>query len=309
MKSPLTGSLDCTLLDVLDVEQIAKRWHDELGIDWTPSLGFSEIQYWQDLRTGLKFYTPAELAGGEDLYQQLQQLPWYYQADKWEFKRAVALLNASLPDSAHTRLLEVGVGQGHFLELARSAAYQVAGVELNPDAAQVAQSKGFEIFSHDLRQLHQHHSGAWDALCAFQVLEHLAAPGEFIADALELLRPGGYLILSVPNSPVSRFLDPEQQNLLDQPPHHMSHWDVTVFRSLESLFPVRICAIESEPLAEYHIGWFLSAVSSRSRARLPSFGSRLILNRYSLRLWEWLLLKGLRRFVRGHALVVCLQKL
>jgi len=45
------------------------------------------------------------------------------------------------------------------------------------------------------------HAGAYDAVCAFEVLEHLSTPGAMFADMMRAVRPGGLVIVGVPHLP------------------------------------------------------------------------------------------------------------
>jgi len=305
MKSPLSGIEKCTLLKVIDVSTIQNRWRREIGIDWLPPTNIAMVNYWLDDSTGLQFYTPASMAGGGDLYAQLQRYPWYYIDEKWEFKVALRLLQ-SLP--LGSRVLEIGVGQGAFLEKARGAGLQVCGMELNPVGAQAAKEKGFTIVEKDMAALHTEDPTPWDAICAFQVLEHLPEPRLFLDQAIALLKPGGLLILSVPNAAVASQLDPERNDLLDQPPHHMSHWDEGVFRSLESFLPLKLIDVAFEPLAKYHLSWFVGSLSQRLRQQIGQCGGKLVLNRFTIPFVQKALALGLRQLVHGHTLLVCFEK-
>lgn len=279
MKSPLTGFGNCTVVKSLDPLAISNRWHNELGILWSPPHEVTSLLYCHDVGTGLYFYSPSEVAGGSDLYSQLQRFPWYYMDEKWEFNLTLQLLR-SLPSGS--RVLEIGVGQGAFLEKDRGAGLQICGMELNPAGARAARDKGFTIVEKDMAAFHAEDPTPWDAICAFQVLEHLPEPRIFLDQAIALLKPGGLLILSVPNAAVARLLDPERNDLLEQPPHHMSHWDEGVFRSLESFLPLKLRDVAFEPLATYHIGLFIGSWAKRLRRQIGQFGGKLILNRVTM---------------------------
>jgi len=306
MQSPISNSTKCSLVKTIDVSHLSNRWQAELGINWLPASDIQQFQYWRDEDTGLQFYSPREAAGGASLYSQLQRFPWYYMDDKWEFNAALRFLK-SLPSGS--RVLEIGVGQGAFLEKARGAGLQICGMELNPAGAHAAKEKGFTIIEKDIAALHAEDPIPWDAICAFQVLEHLPEPRIFLDQAIALLKPGGLLIVSVPNAAVARKLDPERNGLLDQPPHHMSHWDEGVFRSLESFLPLKLMEVAFEPLAAYHIGWFVGSWSQRLRRQIGQFGGKIFLNRVTIPVVEKVMALGLRRLVRGHTLFVCFEKI
>jgi len=303
MKSPLTGETNTERLKVLIPADIAEHWRTSMGIDVGATFAaLPAIEYWRCKTTGLAWYSPSEAAGGGGLYAQLERFDWYYMADKWEFRAA---LRAILPGS---RVLEVGVGFGHFLRTAAAHGLDVSGVELNPSASNRARAMGFEVFEADLAALSGRTSVLFDAVCAFQVLEHVPDPRGLLEGMLKILRPGGRLLLSVPNAAVMRVIDPKGEDLLDQPPHHVSHWDEGVFRALEGLLPVRVCQVSREPLAQYHIGWFLSAYSSVLRARFGRPVARLLLNCVTKPPIHWLLSCGLRYLVPGHTLLVVLER-
>jgi SAM-dependent methyltransferase len=305
MKSPLSYTDNCTLLRSVDAFNLSKRWQHELGINWQPPGNITEIEYWRDEETGLQFFVPEQTAGEAGLYSQLQCFPWYYMAEKWEFNAALDFLKTL---SSGSRVLEIGVGQGAFLAKAKKAGLEVSGIELNPEGAKAARDKGFDIIEQDMASLHAEDPRAWDCICAFQVLEHLAHPREFLDQAVALLRPGGLLLLSVPNAAVARRLDPERIDLLDQPPHHMSHWDEEVFRSLENLLPLKLKNVSFEPLAPYHVGWFVGSWAKILEASAGKNARRLVFNRLSRPLIRSLLAIGARKLIRGHTLLVCMEK-
>ena len=308
MIGPLSGSDDCTLIKTIDAKTIASRWLKELGVDWEPDSSPVEVQYWSDNKSGLCFYTPASAAGDESLYLQLQKFPWYYMNEKWEFGYALQLLRKYSPNR-QPKVLEVGVGRGAFLKQAQICGYDVSGVELNNEGAQAARRMGFTIFEQNLGSLSTDHAESFDVVCGFQVLEHLPNPKSFLEQALALLKQGGCLILSVPNSEVAQRMDPERNDLLDQPPHHMTHWSKEVFYFLEEILPVRVIDVAFEPLAPYHVDWFMGSWVKAFEASAGRNARRLVFNRLSLPLFRSLLALGARKLIKGQTLLVCLQKI
>lgn len=261
------------------------------------------IEHLRCTKTGLEWYEPAIAAGGGDLYQQLETKHWYYMADKWEFQAALDVLRPG------DKVLEVGVGFGHFLRAARSIGCEISGVELNPSAVAAAQAAGFTIFAEDLAAVAVRKASQLDAACAFQVLEHVPEPLPFLRSIIDLVRPGGKIILSVPDATFMRSINPSRVELLDQPPHHMTHWDEDVFRALEQLLPIKLIKVRREPLQKYHVDWFVNSWSKRARQTFGPTLSRALVSYKAVRAFSGALNLGLRRFVNGHTLFVIFHKL
>lgn len=282
--------------------EISKKWQKSLGIDVGESFRELDlIEYWECKQTGFRWYTPPQAAGDGNLYAQLEKFDWYYMPNKWEFSKALNILENT------SSILEVGVGEGHFLQAAKSRGFSIEGVELNPKGAERARNLGFQVYEMMLNELSEQIDQRFDAICSFQVLEHVPNPREFLEGMIGLLKPGGKLVLSVPNAAVMRKIDPHNQDLLNQPPHHMGHWDKRVFRSLEQIFPIQVKSVHYEPLASYHVTWM---VNGYLRGLLSPFGKtipRLLVNRYSTLPLQWLLLGGARKFFPGHTLLVELE--
>jgi SAM-dependent methyltransferase len=99
------------------------------------------------------------------------------------------------------RLLEVGCGTGAFLrELAASTCWQLEGIEPTPSAAAfTSQSLGLPIHQGRLDEIDLQPS-SYDAVVMWCVLEHLTQPIEDLRRVHSLLKEGGWLFFSMPNS-------------------------------------------------------------------------------------------------------------
>ncbi len=100
------------------------------------------------------------------------------------------------------RLLEIGTGQGAMgARLARRFDY--LGVEQDADAAQLATARigaaGGRVLVGDALSLTA--GQRFDAVCAFEVLEHLEDDRAALTAWIERLDPGGRLVVSVPQGP------------------------------------------------------------------------------------------------------------
>jgi SAM-dependent methyltransferase len=95
------------------------------------------------------------------------------------------------------KLLDVGCAAGFFLAVARERGWDAHGVEISDFAAAYAQKSGFDVFRGGLEE-YPPSSGAFDLVTLWDVIEHLRDPREGLQKIHELLKPGGYLVLTTP---------------------------------------------------------------------------------------------------------------
>jgi SAM-dependent methyltransferase len=122
---------------------------------------------------------------------------------------------------------------------------------MNRDALAQAKGNGLTVFGESLQSFAPKNLNKFDVVCLFQVVEHISEVGEFLAACIETMRPGGKLILSVPNNDALMF---RLQNLspLNSPPHHMGLWEINSLISLADILPLSLKSVEYEPLQPYH---------------------------------------------------------
>ena len=254
LPSPLTGRADgATLGKSIPSSEIVRRYLHDFGYDASHSFaGVPEAGLYECADTGYRFFSPFSMTADESLYRTLEKNDWNYKEDKWEHDAALAYVRPG------QRVLDVGCGRGSFLYKARSRGAVVTGIELNRSAAQAAQARGIQIVD-DLLEAHAFERPAhYDMVASFQVLEHVADPRGFVADCLRVLKPGGLLILGVPNNDgFLGFADAP----LNGPPHHMGLWSRRSLAALARLFPLELQAFEVEPLAE--VGWYQAVMEQR----------------------------------------------
>jgi SAM-dependent methyltransferase len=103
-------------------------------------------------------------------------------------------------------VLDIGCGPGVLINQMRSRGWRVRGTERSPSAAQQARDVfHLDVSAVDVDQLVA--AGAtFDAVVLWHVAEHLHAPGKTVRGIAHLLRPGGVLLIAVPNfgSPEAR---------------------------------------------------------------------------------------------------------
>lgn len=96
------------------------------------------------------------------------------------------------------RLLDVGCATGKFLRQMGAVGWQLAGIELDPEAAAKARTVTPDVFEGDPVDAPLA-PGRFDVVTAFHVVEHLPDPLRALRRMIEWLAPGGLMIVEVPN--------------------------------------------------------------------------------------------------------------
>jgi 2-polyprenyl-3-methyl-5-hydroxy-6-metoxy-1,4-benzoquinol methylase len=106
-----------------------------------------------------------------------------------------------LSASRKVKLLEVGAGTGEIVKYIKklNQAFETFAVEPNPSMWKYFQDSGVTLLKTSLEQL-DNSDADFDAIFAFEVIEHLLEPKHLFEKAFELLKPGGKLIFSTPNA-------------------------------------------------------------------------------------------------------------
>jgi SAM-dependent methyltransferase len=118
----------------------------------------------------------------------------------WWFlgRRAVILAEMArrLP-GGRARMAELGCGSGGMLE-ALSRFGTAVGVETDAALRARARERGLDVRAGALPDAIPLHPGRWDAVCLFDVLEHVDDEAGALAACRRLLVPGGRLFVTVP---------------------------------------------------------------------------------------------------------------
>jgi 2-polyprenyl-3-methyl-5-hydroxy-6-metoxy-1,4-benzoquinol methylase len=116
------------------------------------------------------------------------------------FEQARPELVAQLPAGPLGRLLDVGCGAGGVGRALRDRVEFLAGVELDAEAGSRARELYDQVLIGRAEDLLQELAGPFDTILAYDLLEHLADPGELLRRLRELASENGLLHVSVPNA-------------------------------------------------------------------------------------------------------------
>lgn len=144
------------------------------------------------------------------------------------------------------RLLEIGCSHGDYLAQMRKLGWQVEGVELNRRAAEYAQQQmGLTVWCSSVEELElpQAH---YDCVVMRMSLEHVHSPLDVLSKLGHVLKPGGEIIITVPNYDCFEAKLFGSAAYFLQLPTHLSHFTPeTITMALETIsFEVeRICFV------------------------------------------------------------------
>jgi SAM-dependent methyltransferase len=96
------------------------------------------------------------------------------------------------------RLLDIGFGDGAFLELAALSGWQTAGVDPDPVVIESARQRGLNVRQGGVEAFSDEAEG-FDVITMSHVIEHVHDPELALTEAIRLLRPNGKLFLDTPN--------------------------------------------------------------------------------------------------------------
>jgi 2-polyprenyl-3-methyl-5-hydroxy-6-metoxy-1,4-benzoquinol methylase len=188
--------------------------------------------------------------------------------------RHVRFFLAGLPEGA--RVLDVGCGRGVLLREIASRGFEAHGIELSEAAARGADPRAHIRIAPRLSEA-GYPDAFFDEVILWHVLEHLRDPRETLQQAQRVLRPGGRLVIAVPNftSAQARWAGPAWFHL--DLPRHLHHFGLSALERLITDTGFICEARHHFSLRQNPFGWIQSALN-RSPS-LPRNGLYQLLHR------------------------------
>jgi len=95
----------------------------------------------------------------------------------------------------HIRILEIGCANGFFLRRLANAGYSdIVGIEPGKDAVEHAEPSIRNHIINAFMQPGLFSPASFDAVCCFQIFDHLPDPNSFLREVHTILKPGGILL-------------------------------------------------------------------------------------------------------------------
>lgn len=132
--------------------------------------------------------------------------------------------------SARGRILDVGCGRGDFLLMMRERGWECCGLELDNRVSQKSKN-GVDLKSGSLSDV-RFPDAYFEAVTFWHVFEHVKDPQWTLRECARVLKPGGLLVLAVPNmrSLQSRAAGSGWFHL--DPPFHLYHYSAENMKKL-----------------------------------------------------------------------------
>jgi 2-polyprenyl-3-methyl-5-hydroxy-6-metoxy-1,4-benzoquinol methylase len=156
----------------------------------------------------------------------------------------------SSPDASGTRpcVLDIGCGSGQFLARLASLGYDCHGTELSEETARRAAAiPGVRLHVGPMDEK-TYPPQSFDLISIWHVLEHLPDADEVVRWCRQWIRPGGFLMIAVPN------ISSWQAGLFHgawfhlDPPRHLLHFDPASLHGI-------LCAAGFQMLPVRHLSW------------------------------------------------------
>jgi SAM-dependent methyltransferase len=152
------------------------------------------------------------------------------------FRPRAALLQELLARPGAPRpdtVADIGAGYGLFLEetAALGTFRHVVGIEPNPGLARVCRDRGFRVLEKTVEDVQAGELAA-DAVTAFEVLEHVHDPQQFLCAVRRILAPGGWLVLTTLTASGFDIQTLWERSNAVTPPQHLNLLSVEGMRQL-----------------------------------------------------------------------------
>jgi 2-polyprenyl-3-methyl-5-hydroxy-6-metoxy-1,4-benzoquinol methylase len=234
---PVTGQPAVRRVQWVTTRLLSELWRIEFGIDVRASFGgLQRFGLWES-PTGLYFFDPpceGDHTFYTQFYERLKRLRLF--TDKTVREE---FLIAARRVPAGARVLDVGSGPGNFRQCVPHADYTGLDPHFSGQGAVGA------IRSETLGRHLVTHASSYDAVCCFQVIEHVSHPRALFAEIVEAAKPGGLICVGVPHVPSALTRIPNF--LMNAPPHHLTWWTKAALLELAANAGALVESVENVP--------------------------------------------------------------
>ena len=144
------------------------------------------------------------------------------------YKIQKEIIKENVPKGAS--ILEIGGGEGLFLELLQNSGYNVELIEPSIPASIRARKRGLKVYNDYLQNVKT--SKKYSIICLAHVLEHIDNPLQTIEDIKEMLEPNGFILLTQSNYKAFMPFLLKKNWYAWLPSQHFTHFTIKGFKYL-----------------------------------------------------------------------------
>ncbi|CAN5642430.1 hypothetical protein BH18ACT6_BH18ACT6_17990 [soil metagenome] len=122
----------------------------------------------------------------------------YALINRWN-PRNLELIRDWVKPKPGDRVLDVGCGRGHVVNALRQFGVEAEGIDLNPNAAEVAVAPHVQTMSATKLDFG---SASFDAVVSFHAIEHIPEVDAALAEMARVVKPDGKVLLVYPAEPI-----------------------------------------------------------------------------------------------------------
>ena len=153
--------------------------------------------------------------------------------------RIQALLSKT--DLRGARVLDVGCGTGHLLEMLRSVGANATGIDVDPGSVEQAQRRGLDVQRVSIEAVPT--DPGFDVVILNDVIEHPLEPIPFLRTTLARVKPGGLLMIWTPNGDAPATDQERVTFRVDL--EHMQYFGAESMRWVVAELPLQVVHFES----------------------------------------------------------------
>jgi SAM-dependent methyltransferase len=162
-------------------------------------------------------------------------------------------------------ILDIGAGTGHFLKCMKNGGWDVSGVEVSEGAREYAR-KVHELELEGALDKDFFQENSFDAVTLWHVFEHIHEPQEYLKIIHRLTKPGGLLLIAVPNALSADARHYRETWAAYDVPRHLWHFDGNSLKTLVERNGFSLIKRTRMPFDSFYI----SILSERNRnSKLP----------------------------------------
>lgn len=264
------GSTNLSQIEQVSIEDVAAAWQRENVFGQSTSaielrqyihedIGCQNLTIWRCGQCGLELVDP--LRSWSAAHYPMAN-------DGIGFDHLTTL--EDLKDSSPKRILDIGCGDGAFLQRAMAQRHEVIGLDFSEADIKLIRDKGIDAHVADVKNFKVCFTSqqTFDIITMFQIVEHLTDPYQTMSNIEAIAAPNAVLYIGCPSDlRFSRFFShpgPLNANdFWDYPPQHVLRWTHAALTAFLSRHHWRVEWIRYEPFSAIAAAACMTALHGR----------------------------------------------